>query len=82
MGLDKRMFDNIQPTEAIESGYLNLAHAIIKRAIRDAMPGYKKCEAQIFFSSEGFLWFLQLIGFEPEDLENIADRIAQQAFGP
>lgn len=65
---------------AVNSGYLHLAHAIIKRAARDAKAPLRKDQA--FFASEGFLWLLLVIGCEPENLEDIAGRIAMQAFRP
>ena len=70
----KRAIEN-----AIIAAHLKLAYKIIKMVIRGA--SYRPAEAWAFLHSEGFLWFLQLLGCEPEDLERVAGRIAMRAFG-
>lgn len=65
--------------DAIISAHLKLAYKIIKMAIRDI--SYRPAEAWAFLHSEGFPWFLWVIGCEPEDVEDIAGRIAMRAFG-
>lgn len=66
--------------DAIIAAHLRLAHRIIKMATKDAK--YRHAEARGFLSSEGFLWFLWVIGCEPENLQSVAGRIAMRAFGP